>query len=245
MSKLSKKLIKTYSIVALCVFIIATVIILLFRYSVEGEKNLPFELANIWVISTAQGNSEVNSENNLSLDIIQNNDFYFYFKKNPNYKKEESISKITFENFEFRKSSDKGIVSIYKPLENSIFYNYTDECKVNDNISYNGALSTNLSSSEISNQGGLIRFSVALTDLGHYTKDNNSDLVYDGTLLSKLDLTMEDISMEVSFDVIIETVSNKKFKCTLYIDLPTGNIIEEGRSVLDKSNSEDIIFKRF
>lgn len=245
MSKLSKKLIKTYSIVAVCVFIIATIIILLFRYSVEGEKKLPFNLTSIRIISTAGGNSEVNSENNLNLDIIQNNDFYFYFEKNPDYKKDESISKITFENFEFKKLSDKGIVNIYKPSANSIPYYYNDEYKVNNSISYNGALSTNLPSLEIGNQGGLIGFSVALTDLGSYTKDDNSDMVYDGTLLSKLDLTMEDISMEISFDVIIETASNKKFKATLYFDLPTGNIIEDGMSVLDKTNFEDVVFKRF
>lgn len=245
MNKLSRKLIKTYSIVAVCVFIIATIIILLFRYSVEGEKKLPFNLTNIRIISTAEGDIKENSESNLNLDITQKNDFYFYFEKNPEYKKEEAISKITFENFEFRRSSDKGTINIYKPSANSILYYYNDEYKTDNSITYNGALSTNLPSLEIGNQGGLIGFSVALTDLGSYTKNDNSDIVYDGTLLPKLDLTMEDISTEISFDVIIETASNKKFKATLYFDLPTGNIIEDGRSVLDKNNFEDVIFKRF
>lgn len=248
MDKLSekrKKLIKICLCLALFIFFLATIIILVFRYSIEGEKNLPFNLISIKVASTATGNNNETSENYWDLDIIQKNDFYFYFEKNPDYKKEESISKITFENFEFRRTSDKGIVNIYKPNEDLINYHYTDEYKIDNSISYSGALNTNLHALEIGNQNGLIGFSIALTNLGNYTKNDNSDMVYDGTLLSKLDLTMEDISMEVSFDVIIETASNKKFKCTLYFDLPTGNIIEEGRFVLDKSNSPDIIFKRF
>lgn len=240
-----KKLIKTYLGLALFIFFIAIIAILIFRYSVEGEKNLPFNLTSIRVISTAEGNSKAVSENAWNVDIIQKNDFYFYFEKNPEYKKEEAISKITFENFEFKKISDKGNISIYKPSSDSILYYYNDEYKVDNSISYNGALNTNIQSLEIGNQGGLIGFSIALTDLGDYTKSDNSDMIYDGTLLSKLDLTMEDISMEISFDVIIETASNKKFKSTLYFDLPTGNIIEEGRSVLDKNNPQDVIFKRF
>lgn len=245
MSKLSKKLIITYSIIAICIFIIATIIILLFRYSVEGEKNLPFKLTSIRIISTAEGNSQENSENSWILDIIQKNDFYFYFEKNPEYKREEAISKITFENFELKKSSNKGTMNIYKPSAGAIPYYYNDEYKIDNSITYNGALSTNLPALEISNQGGLIGFSIALTDLGNFTKSDNSDMVYDGTLLSKLDLTMEDIAMEISFDVIIETTSNKKFKTTLSFDLPTGNVIEDGRSVLDKANFDDVIFKRF
>lgn len=245
LSEKSKKLIKTYLSLALFILFIAIIIILVLRYSIEGEKNLPFNLTSIRVISTAIGDNKEDLENSWNLDIIQKNDFYFYFEKNPEYKREESISKITFENFEFKKSSDKGTINIYKPSENSILYYYNDEYKLDNSISYSGALNTNIQSLEIGNQGGLIGFSIALTDLGNYTKTDNSDMVYDGTLLSKLDLTMEDISMEVSFDVIIETASNKKFKCTLYFDLPTGNIIEEGRSVLDKNNSQDVIFKRF
>lgn len=245
LSEKSKKLIKTYLSLALFILFIAIIIILVLRYSIEGEKNLPFNLTSIRVISTAIGDNKEDLENSWNLDIIQKNDFYFYFEKNPEYKREESISKITFENFEFKKSSDKGTINIYKPSENSILYYYNDEYKLDNSISYSGALNTNIQSLEIGNQGGLIGFSIALTDLGNYTKSDNSDMVYDGTLLSKLDLTMEDISMEVSFDVIIETASNKKFKCTLYFDLPTGNIIEEGRSVLDKNNSQDVIFKRF
>lgn len=240
-SKQNEKIIKKPLIIIALVIVIATIIIFSLRYNVEGEKNLPFIIANIRIISTAQADIVQNSQDDFN--IIQTNDFYFYFKKNPKYKKEDSISKVSFENFNIEKLTDKGIINIYKPaLE--IKYLYDDEHKIENSISYNGGLSTNLPSLEIGNQGGSIGFSVALEDLGIYTKSDDT-ITYDGTILSKLNLTNEDISFKISFDVIIETLSDKKFKSTIQFDLPIGNIIEEGRAFLDKNNLDDIVFKRF
>lgn len=241
----NKKLIKICIAITVCIFIIATITILALRYNTEGEKNLPFKITSIRIISTAQGDNQADTENKWNLDIIQKNDIYFYIEKNPDYSKEDSISKVTFENFKFEKVSDKGTVNIFKPSTNSILYYYTDEYKIDNELSYNGALTTNIPSLEIGNQGGLIGFSVAIKDLGSYITNEDSEIIHDGTLLSKLNLTQEDISMKLSFDVIIETSSKKKFKATLNFDLPIGNIIENGMAVLNKENLNDIVFKRF
>ncbi len=241
----NKKLIKIGSLVTVAILFIALIIILVLRYNVEGEKNLPFKITSIRVISTAQGDNQEDAENKWNLDIIQKNDFYFYLEKNPDYYKEDSISKITFENFNIEKSSDKGTVNIYKPSTDSILYYYNDEYKVENELSYKGALTTSIPSLEIGNQGGLIGFSIALKDLGNYITNDDSEIIHNGTLLSKLNLTQEDISMKISFDVIIETTSNKKFKSTLNFNLPTGNIIEDGMNILDKNNFDDVVFKRF
>ena len=242
-SKQNEKIIKKPLIIIALVIIIATIIAFFLRYNLEGEKNLPFIITNIRIISTAQAN--IIGDNQDDLNIIQNNDFYFYLEKNPKYKKDESISKVTFENFNIKKSSEKGTVNIYIPSPSKALpFSYTDEYKVQNSISYNGSLTTNLPSLEIGNQGGLTAFSITLEDLGIYKKDDET-VTYDGTILPKLNLTNDDIAMEVSFDVIIETLSGKKFKSNLQFDLPIGNIIEEGRSFLDKNNLDDIVFKRF
>lgn len=242
-SKETSKFTKTCILIAICVLIIATIVSFILRYHTEGEKNLPFEIKNIRIVSTAQGNTS--ADNVWDLNVLQKNDLYFYIEKNENYSEEDSISKVSFENFKFEKKSDIGTVNIYKPSANTILYNYTDEYKVDNEISYIGALSTNIPSLEIGNQGGTIGFSIALEDLGVYTINENADTIHDGTLLANLNLTQEDISMKVSFDIIIETSSKNKFKATLNFDLPTGNIIESGRGVLDKNDFNDIVFKRF
>ncbi len=242
LNKENKKLIKICIIVAVFIFIIAIIATLMIRYNSEGEKNLPFQISSIKIISTAEGK---NTEDNFNLNIVQKNDLYFYIDKNPNYTKEDSITKVSFQNFQFERNSDKGHINIYKPSTNLTLYSYTDEYKVNNELSYNGALTTNLPSLEIGNQGGLIGFSIVLEDLGNYVINRDTETIHNGTLLSKLNLSQEDISMHISFDVIIETSSDNKFKTTLDFDLPTGNIIEDGVSVLNKDNFDDVVFKRF
>lgn len=242
LSEKNKKSIKVCITIALFVFIVSIIAIVMIRYNTEGEKNLPFQISSIKIISTAEGE---NTEDKLNLNIVQKNDIYFYIDKNPDYSKEDSITKVSFENFNFEKSSDKGTINIYKPSTNLRLYSYTDEYKVDNELSYVGALTTNLPSLEIGNQGGLIGFSIATKDLGNYVINENADTIHNGTLLSKLNLTSEDISMKVSFDVIIETSSKNKFKTTLNFDLPTGNIVEDGVSVFNKEDFSDIVFKRF
>ena len=244
MNEKNKKLIKICLGIVIGIIIFAVIIALVLRYNVEGETNLPFEITSLRIVSTAQGDNQQDEQNKWNLDIIQKNDFYFYIEKNPDYHKEVSISKITFENFQIEKLSDKGTVNIYKPSTDSILYYYNDDYKVENSISYTGALNTNIASLEIGNQGGLIGFSIALKDLGNYITNDDTEIVHNGTLLSKLNLTNDDISMKVSFDVIIETSSDSKFKATLTFDLPTGNIMEEGMCIFNKEDLDSIVFKR-
>ena len=242
-SEKNKKLIKISSIVVAAIILITIVLTLIIKYNVEGEKNLPFKIVNLKIASTAQANNIADAENRWNLDIIQKNDFYFYIEKNPNYKKEDSISKITFENFKIEKKLDNTSVGIYKPSSNSILYSYTDDYKVDNSITYSGNLSTNISALEIGNQGGLIGFSIAQT-LGNYTTNDDAEVIHNGLLVAKLNLNSDDIHLKITFDVIIETTSNKKFKATLSFDLPSGNIVEDGVSILNKDNFDDVVFKR-
>lgn len=48
----------------------------------------------------------------------------------------------------------------------------------------------------------------------------------------------------MSFDIIIETNKNIKYKGTINIELPTGNIQTEGKSQIEKTDFSDVIFKR-
>ena len=53
------------------------------------------------------------------------------------------------------------------------------------------------------------------------------------------------MKFKVSFDLIIETESNHKFKANVVLDLPTGNILENGVGTLEDTELKDVIFKRF
>ena len=67
------------------------------KYEVEGEKNMPFQLTKISIISTANGIPNTETLDRWNFNLVQNNDIYFNFEKNENYKEQESIKKISIE----------------------------------------------------------------------------------------------------------------------------------------------------
>ena len=51
-----KKIIHIFIAILITVLIATIIALLILKYNVEGEDNLPFELSKIMVISTAEGN---------------------------------------------------------------------------------------------------------------------------------------------------------------------------------------------
>ena len=78
-----KQTIKMFIAISVLVLVFITVAIMMIKYEVEGEQNMPFNLSKMVVISTAEGveNSE-KSKTKWDLNICQNNDVYIYFDKN-------------------------------------------------------------------------------------------------------------------------------------------------------------------
>ena len=66
-----------------------------------------------------------------------------------------------------------------------------------------------------------------------------------GTLLKKAGLSLEDIKLNIEFDLIIETEKGKSFKTHINMELPTENILETGISKSEETELKDIVFKRF
>lgn len=73
---------------------------------------------------------------------------------------------------------------------------------------------------------------------------NEEEVKHDGTILSKIGITEDDIKCKVSFDITIEIVSGNKFTGTISLEMPVGNIITAGTSSYEKTDFSDVIFKR-
>ena len=82
-----KKIIHIFIAILITVLIATIIALLILKYNVEGEDNLPFELSKIMVISTAEGNDieGEQTENKWNLKLSQNNDIYLEISKNKNY----------------------------------------------------------------------------------------------------------------------------------------------------------------
>ena len=95
----------------------------------------------------------------------------------------------------------------------------------------------------ISNQGGLLELSAIINDLGKITYLENDNVITDGSLLNRLQLTNEDVKVKVSFDMTIELSGGNTFKTTIVLNLPVGDIVTEGVSTYEVDLSK-LVFKR-
>ena len=69
-SKINKLILKS-AYITIIVLIIAVIALIILKYNIEGEKNMPFKLSNIIVISTAEGaNQKENKRVAMKLDTV-------------------------------------------------------------------------------------------------------------------------------------------------------------------------------
>ena len=240
-----KRIIHIYVIIFILVIIALITAALMFKYHVEGEQNLPFKLKKINVISTAESDIAQEEEGVWHAGILQKNDIYFVIEKNSNYKKEEAIKRISFENFQIAKTNGEMMVSFYRPTTSVSTYNYSDEYKIESSLELLGGMSTNMETLQINNQGGTIGFSITADNIGEYVFKENETLPSDGRLIQKAGVKKENINFKVSFDLIIETESNHRFKSNIVLNLPTGDILQDGVGTMEDTEMKEIIFKRF
>ena len=240
-----KQTIKFCIAISVLVIIVLIVISLIVKYQVEGEKNLPFKLSKIIMISTAEGieyEKKVSQEWNLS--IYQNNDIYLYIKKNEDYKYTETIADIKLENFNITQSPKVGQIKLLKPdadAENVIFRNSTEN--ETQSIIYEGDIESNMKLMKVSNQGGLVVFRYAISELGNYTS-NEDEQINHNELLKKLSISNDDLKFKVSFDISINLDSNKSYKANMSLELPVGNVVDDGIQSQENTDFKNLVFKR-
>lgn len=239
-----KKMIKRSIIVLLLVIIIAVIALIILKYHVEGEQNMPFKLSEILIVSTAEGYQEKkSSDENWDVEVYQTNDIYLNIKKNRNYKGTEAIKSIEIKNISIDEKPKVGDIDIYVPYSEGETYRYEQERSIDSKIEYEGDIKSDIQNLKISNQGGTIIFRI-VNKTGKEYISNEKELKHDGTLLSKVGLTNSDVKLKVSFDMIITLESEVSFVGTIELELPTGDITTQGVTNLNKTETSDVIFKR-
>ncbi len=239
----NKKIVHICIILGIIVLILIIAGIIMLRYQVEGETNLPFELSKMIIVSTAEGNEiDAVDDNRWNFSVNQNNDIYLEIGKNEEYKKSTSIKNITFENFYIDKANGAENIKLYRA--NSEGKIVEDETHlINNSLNYEGEKETNLDELKISNQGSIILIRSVNQNVCE-VRNNDESIIHDGTLLAKGNVVPEDLEYTLSFDIIIETNRNIKYKGTVSIQLPMGDIETEGKGRLEKTDFSDVIFKR-
>ena len=232
-----------YILAVILTIALIVVFFMMYKYQVEGEAVPPFKISKMIVVSSAKTEKLELIDGVYNADIIQNNDIKISIIKNPEYKKEAIIRKITINNIQIDKKQAIGDIEIYRPSRGAKLYDYKEEYKIQNNLEYVGAQETYLKGEnlEISNQGGIIEFSIIESNIQKLKYNENETVKVDGTLLRQIG--KERLSYKVYFDLIIELESDLKLKTKITLDLPTGDIFENGIETLEETNMKTI-FKR-
>ena len=238
------KIIKRSVYFIILVLIAAIIGVIILKYHVEGEKNMPFDLSELLVISTAEGYQKKEStQNNWDVEIYQTNDIYLNIKKNKNYKETEAIKSIEIKNVSIDEKPQVGSIDIYIPNSEEQTYTYEENSKVNSEIKYEGDIRSDIGNLKISNQGGMIVFRIVNKTGQRYTS-NEEEFKHDGTLLNRVGINNDNIKFKISFYIVINLESDVTFTGKIELELPVGDITTQGTTNLDKTNTEDIVFKR-
>ncbi len=240
-----KETIKLIVAITVLVLLLLFVAIMMIKYEVEGETNMPYKLSKIVVIGTVEGVEAEKGKQKWNFDIYQNNDIYFYIDQNSeNIKEDELIKSVKISNIQIKNTPQKGEIKTYMPnSEAGRLYSYDKQFLVEEKLEYKGSGTSNASNLEIGSKGGpvLIRFSNS--NIGNYTSDKDKEIIHNSTLLKKIKTTNEEIKFEMGCDFTIET-TKAKYQAEVTLELPTGNLDDEESCYLEKTDMKDIIFKR-
>ena len=229
------------SIIIIAILCVGGMFIL--RYQVEGESNMPFKISKISIIESVEGTESEGAGEKWKFNVDENNDIYIYLEKNSAYGKTEIIQSVDIKNININKSKEKGIVALYKPVqdEKRMFVN-KEENEITE-ITYEGDMESNIKEQKISNQGGIIAFRYGINNISQYISQDAEEIDH-SQLLKLTDITEEDLKTILTFDIIINLTSGKKYQAPISFDIPTDEIIEKGTVGIDKTDLNDIIFKR-
>lgn len=245
MNRIVKQKINQGLILLIIVVAFTFALSIMLKYKTEGETNMPFTLKKMIIISSAESDAKTGNTENLkwNFNINQYNDIYIEFEKNPNFKNESYIKSITLENFDFS-TPNKGQVMVYMPNpgEEKLF-DYQDNLKIKDSLTFKGAETSNYKALNIANQGGTILFRAVNKGISEYQSNEDQEIAYDGTLLSKANVSPDDLKFSLTFDVVIET-ENNKYRGTIAKELPYGDIEKDGVTKETIENFDDVVFKR-
>ena len=229
-------------IMVIIVVILFVVGLLVLRYNVEGETNMPFNLSKIAIISTQEGMDDGQTNTRWSFDVHQSNDIYLYIDKNDAYDKTEIIKSVRVDNFQIE-AKNQDNVKLYKPdaTEENVIFQYNDEDMI-QSLEYTGDVESDLKNLKISNQGGIIAFRCSNNNVTKYQSDEEE--VNHSELLKKAGITEEELKINLTFNLTITLESGKEYQAEIKTELPTGNVVEEGNTSTEITDLKDVVFKR-
>ena len=266
MDKLKKKKI-ILTTITIVLFIIVLILIYLVFYKYVLKRSLEnsvldfsnkneetiFEIKDITFFSNADSKNKYASSTNFTIENLYQYTDMAIFITSPKEEKtlENTLKSVYIDNIKFIKTPELGEPNLYyKNISNFSKSDIIENDKINNRLDFNITSSdeANLDTPTLYNN---LANPIVLSYVNENIKtdytltDTSSPLTYDGSLLKRCGILLNEISSSLSFDIYITNNLNEEFKTTVYIDIPLESDTESiyNGSVTLKKDINNIFYR--
>ena len=204
----------------------------------DKNQSTIFTVDSITLFSSADAGYKTNTANNFTIqNLYQYTDIALFIKNTSDEDTlENTLKKVRIENIQFSNIPKLGEPNLYfKSINDFAKSNITEGNKITDSFEFTISSSdeADLNTPTLyNNLANPLTFSYVNSNIkSDYTiTDVLSPITYDGSLLQKCNINLEDISCTLSFDIHITNNLDEEFKTTVSIDIPLSS---EDKTIFD------------
>ena len=200
-----------------------------------------FTIDKIVLFSSCASDTTINSNNTTTINnLTQFTDIAVFINnsKDEEFTLKNTLKSVSIKDLSFNVLPVLGAHNLYfKGLTNFAKYEAIEDNLITSDLNFSVSSENTLDYSKpvlFNNCANPITLSYVNKNVANnytITNDNNS-IVYDGSLLKKCNVILDDIDCNFSFTVYIENNLGEHFKCPVYIDVP---LEKNSKSIYDGS----------
>lgn len=192
------------------------------------NQNTIFKINKITFFSSCDAKNKTASNSNFTIeDLYQYTDIALFITSTSEEKTfENTLKEVSINNIKFTSSPTLGEPKLYyKNINNFAKSEISEENLINENLDFNitSEDEVNLDKPTLYNN---LANPIVLSYINHNIKtdytitDTSTPMTYDGSLLKRCNILLNNIACSFSFDVYVTNNLSQEFKCTIYIDIP-------------------------
>ena len=206
----------------------------------KNNENTIFSINKIVFFSSADSKFKTGSSSNFTIENLYTyTDIALFINNNSDsYTMENTLKSLKIENIKINNLPKIGTPNLYyKDLNQFASSEFLDENKINSMLDFT------ITSDNIADFSTPILYNncanpIVLSLVNQNIKtdytltDTSIPITYDGTLLTRCNVNLQDIACNLSFDIYIVNNNSEKFKTTVYLEIPYS---DADSSILDGS----------
>lgn len=216
----------------------------------DKNQETIFKINKITFFSSSNAKNKNISEDSYTIEnLYQYTDMALFITNNKDEKTlENTLKKVSIENIKINTMPSEGNPQLYfKSINHFSKSEIIDSNIIQDKLEFN-ITAEDKTDLELPTLYNNLANPITLSYINQNIKtdytltDTSSSITYDGTLLKKCNILLNNILCNLSFDIFITNNLDQKFKCTLYIDIPLEN---ENKTIYDGNINfkKDVNFK--